>query len=307
MKSLVNLQIFVQVARLRSFSGAALSLGLSASAVSKAVQRLEDELQLKLLHRTTRKLSLTDDGENLFLRARDLLEELEHFEAELGRSQTELRGRLRLNVPATLGRNVLVGPVTRFLACHPKLKVEMRLDDRIVDLAEEGVDVAVRTGQLSDSSQLIVTGFFRYQTILCASPRLLEGWGRPANLEQLLQMPCLGFAFRAAGRSRSWRLMVDGELGTVPVSPRFVVEDLSALALACCEGAGVALLPSWSCLEAVRSGQLVELLAEFRPPATQVWLAYHDRRHPALKIRRFVEDMKALGQDLTRRYTLVDL
>lgn len=306
MKSLPNIQAFVQVAKHKSFSGAAAELGLSPSAISKSVQRLEDDLNLKLLHRTTRKLSLTDDGERFFQKASDILNELGYLQSEVSDSKNELSGRLRLNFPSTLGRNVMVAPVAAFLQRHPKLRIEVRFDDRIIDLAEEGVDVSVRTGQLKDSSNLIVTSFFQYQTILCASPTYLRQASRPKRLEDLENAPTVGFSIRFSRPGRSWHLRLNGETVSFPVQHRLLFEDLTAVAEAAANGAGIALLPSWSCYSFLESGRLVEVLPELRPPSTPVWLAYHDRRHPSAKILSFVEEMKALGKELTIRYTLMD-
>jgi LysR family transcriptional regulator, regulator for bpeEF and oprC len=305
-KSLPNIQAFVQVAKHKSFSGAAAELGVSPSAISKSVQRLEDDLNLKLLHRTTRKLSLTDDGERFFLRASDILDELGYLQSEVTDSKGELNGRLRLNFPSTLGRNVMVSPVADFLQRHPKLKIEVRFDDRIIDLAEESVDVSVRTGQLKDSSNLIVTSFFNYQTILCAAPGYLRKIGHPRTVEDLATASTLGFSIRSSRQARIWHLRVRGDLVTIPTQHRLVFEDLTAVAEAAANGAGIALLPSWSCYSFLEAGRLVEILPELRPEVTPVWLAYHDRRHPSAKILSFVEEMKTRSKELTSRYTLLD-
>lgn len=306
MKSLANIQAFVQVAKHRSFTAAAAQLGLSPSAVSKSVQRLEDDLHTKLLHRTTRKLSLTGDGERFYLRASDILDELGYLQSEVVNSKTDLSGRLRLNFPSALGRNVMVEPVARFLEENPALKIEVRFDDRIIDLAEDAIDVSVRTGQLNDSTNLIVTGFFEYQTILCASPDFLRQAGRPKNLDDLAEAPTVGFSIRNSRWARTWRLALGGRAVTLATQHRLIFEDLSAVAEAAACGAGIALLPSWSCYSLLQAGRLLEILPELRPPRTPVWLAYHDRRHPSARILRFVESMKSRSQELTRRYTLLD-
>lgn len=293
-----SLQAFVQVARSGNFTSAAEALGISVSAVSKSVIRLEKELGLKLLHRTTRTLSLTGDGERLYERGLSILEQLRELEEEMSQGQSQLRGVLRLNFPATLGRNVMIEPVTKFVSQHPHLRAEVRFDDRLIDLAQEGVDVVARTGRLSDSTSLIVTRFFSYQSVLCASPNFLAENVCPKEAQDLEQTSCIHFQVRSSGKVRPWHLRT----GPCRPSARFVFEDLTAICKAAVAGAGVALLPTWSCLEELRSGALVEILPELWPEPTPVWLAYHDRRHIAPKIRIFVEEMKRFAEDIGSRY-----
>ena len=293
-----SLQAFVQVARSGNFTSAAEALGLSVSAVSKSVIRLEKELGLKLFHRTTRTLSLTGDGDRLYERALNVLDQLHELEEEMTQGRSEPKGILRLNFPATLGRNVMIEPVTKFVSQHPQLKVEVRFDDRLIDLAEEGVDVVARTGRLSDSTRLIVTRFFSYQALLCASPGFLAQYGRPTSAQHLEQTSCIHFQVRSSGKVRPWHL----KSGTFKPAARFVFEDLTAICKAAAAGAGVALLPTWSCLEELQTGALVEILPELRPDPTPVWLAYHDRRYIAPKIQLFIQEMKRFAEEIGPRY-----
>lgn len=293
-----HLITFVQVARTGNFTSAAQSLGVSSSAVSKSVLRLEQDLGVKLFHRTTRRLSLTSEGQRLLERSLAVLEQLRELHEELTQGHKKLQGTLRLNFPATLGRNVMVKPVTRFAARHPDLRLELAFDDRVIDLAEEGVDVATRTGRLVDSATLIVTKFFDYQSVLCASPGFLAAHCPPQSVAELQALPCIRFQVRGEARPFPWRL----KSGTFKASPRLVVEDLTAICRAAVEGAGVALLPTWSCLEELRSGALLEIMPQERPEPTTVWLAYHDRRYIAPKIRMFIEEMKTYSEQLSSCY-----
>lgn len=298
MTHLPHLSAFVQVARSGSFTSAAETLGLSSSAVSKSVMRLEHDLGVKLLHRTTRNLSLTGEGERLLERASAILEQLRELEEEMSQGRSQLKGVLRLNFPAALGRNVMIEPVTNFLSQHPQLRSEVSFDDRLIDLAEDGIDVVARTGRLADSATLIVTKFFDYQAVLCASPNFLAERGEPASRQDLESTACIHFRVRATGRVNPWRLK--GGEGSFPA--RLIFEDLTAICKAAVAGAGVALLPTWSCLEELQSGALVEILPELRPEPTPVWLAYHDRRHIAPKILAFVDEMKRFASQIGGRY-----
>jgi DNA-binding transcriptional LysR family regulator len=298
MINLGSLTAFLQVARTGSFTGAAEALGVSASAVSKSVIRLEEELGVKLLHRTTRRLSLTGDGHRLLERAGAVLDQLREVKEEMSQGSSALKGVLRLNFPAALGRNVMVEPVTEFISRHQDLRVEVGFDDRVIDLAEEGVDVVARTGSLADSTSLVVTRFFEYQSVLCASPAFLERSGRPETREQLESTSCIHFQVRSTGKVLPWKL----QGGPCLTRSRFVFEDLTAICRAAVSGAGVALLPTWSCLDELRSQALVEILPSLRPAPTPVWLGYHDRRYPVPKVRMFVEAMKEFGRRLEGRY-----
>jgi len=298
MMNLTSLYAFQQVARTGSFTAAGEALGISASAVSKAIMRLEKELGIKLLHRTTRSLSLTGDGKKLAERTDNVLEQLRRVREELLEGREQLTGVLRLNFPSALGRNVLIEAVTEFVTRHPKLRAEVSFDDRLIDLAEEGIDVVVRTGRLSDSTSLVVTRFFAYQAVLCASPEFLSQCGPIRSRGDLEKLACVHFQVRASGKVFPWKLRG----GPFTTRSRFVFEDLTAICRAAVAGAGVALLPTWSCLDELNSGALVEILPSLRPEPTTVWLGYHDRRYNVPRIRKFLEAMKELGQRIGDRY-----
>lgn len=298
LKSLSAIQTFVTVARCQSFTAASELLGISPSAVSKSVQKLEDEHNLKLFHRTTRTLSLTSDGEHLFQKAAGLLDQLQDLESEFTTRSEKLRGRLRLNCPAALGRNVLIPLIAAFAKSHPLLRVDLQFEDQVVDLAEAGIDVSVRTGSLEDNSQLIVTPFFQYQAILVAAPSLDPV---PTSIEELLQSPTIGFAV-TNHVARPWRLTLEQRVQFFRPRHRWLVDDLGALCEAAKSGVGVALIPSWACLESLQTGALVEILPHLRPPVTPVWLMHHDRRLQAPRIRHFIEAMRHHSQELTDRY-----
>lgn len=300
MTSLSGLQAFVETARCGTFVGAAESLGLSPSAVSKAVRRLEERLRTKLLHRTTRSLSLTGEGAALLEQASRLLGELQDL-SEGASGDSALRGVLRLSVPQVLGQNALLGPLAHFLVQHAGLRLEMRFDNRLVDLADEAIDVAVRTGELADSAQLIVTRFFTYQSKICAAPALLRQFGAVDSLQGVLSWPVLHFQMPHR-RPLPWRVLVEGEERQVELPEGHAFDDLGALARAAAAGWGVALLPPWACCDQMERGELVELLPQHRSPRKPVWLAYHDRRHVSARVMRFVEAMKGFEPELTSRY-----
>ncbi len=194
MKSFSNITTFIRVAQTRSFAEAANGLGLSASATSKAVAKLEEELGVKLLHRTTRSVSLTAEGERFYEVAQRLLEEIDAVSEELKEASREPQGRLKISMPAAYGRMWGTKIITQFLRVYPQISVELSLDDKDIDLAELGVDVAIRVGALADSANLIGRRLFLDPLITCATPEYLDIYGRPSTsfrvrTTQLLKLP----------------------------------------------------------------------------------------------------------------------
>lgn len=292
MISLSGLEALVQVARTGSFAAASEVLGLSSSAVSKSIARLEQSLGVKLLHRTTRSVSLTPDGERLLAGGERILEELRLLESWMGQSRKTPRGLLRLSLPSAIGRNVLVEAMAEFCGLYPEVRLEASFEDRMADLAEEAVDVTVRTGDLSsDNANLIVRRFFHYQTILCAAPDLFGHL--PTGLDDLRQLPCLHFRNRANGRIFPWRFQVGDEAVREVFDGPLVFDDGPALARAAVAGAGVALLPTWLCLEDLKSGRLIELLPQHRGAPVPTWLTYLNRRFVSPRVQAFVDFMAA--------------
>jgi LysR family transcriptional regulator, regulator for bpeEF and oprC len=218
MKSLSNMLAFVRVAEVQSFVQASNLLGLSTSAVSKAVARLEADLGVKLFHRTTRSISLTADGIRFYEGCQQLLGELEALEAEIQGNRTAPRGRLTVSVPAAIGRICLVPLLPTFTQAFPEIVLDISMDDRTVDLAEHGIDIAIRTGQLSDSANLIIRQLVTYPLIVCGSPTYFEQHGHPRHPDQLQQHTCLNFRNRSTGRFYPWSFAIDGKVERYAVS-----------------------------------------------------------------------------------------
>ena len=172
MNNYSDIVVFVRVVEARSFVAAAQTLGMSPSAISKAVSRLEERLGARLLNRTTRSLSLTDHGTTFYERSREALLQLDHAESEIAESRGVARGRLRVDVPVSLGRKIIVPALPRFIQQYPELTVQMSMNDRVLDLVQEGIDAALRVGSLSDSS-LIARRVGQLRGVTCASPEFI--------------------------------------------------------------------------------------------------------------------------------------
>lgn len=272
---------FVRVAELGSYTRAAEALDLSRTRVSRMIMELESHLGVRLLQRTTRRLHLTEAGEGYLARAQGILHALEEAESELGAGSTEVCGRLRLNGPMSFGTRFLAPQVSRFMREHPALEVRLDLNDRRVDLLEEGYDLAIRIGELPDSS-LVARRLARCRLLLCASPDYLARFGEPRELEALSEHHCLryrtasGTDWNLGGR----RLAVQGPLES---------NNGDVLTQAAEAGLGIAQQPSFLVTESIKSGRLVPLLTDAPSTTLGIYGVYPARRHLPAKVDRLLD------------------
>lgn len=291
MQNLTDIAIFVKVVELSSFTAAAEALESSQPVVSKAVTRLEEKLGARLLNRTTRRLSLTEAGSELYRRSVRALQEIENAELEVARFQTEPRGTLRVAAPMSF--SILhLGPVIQtFLERFPGVTVELNMDDRQVDLIEEGYDVAIRIGRLQDSN-LVARKITPCRQVMCASPAYLAKRGTPERPEDLLEHNCIVYSFLQG--PREWRLVdADGETHAVPVNGTLHSNNGLVNRAAATAGAGIVLLPTFYIGDEVRSGALKPVLCNFKPQDLAVYAVYPERRNLTPKVRAFVDFLAA--------------
>tara|TARA_R110002049_G_scaffold165815_1_gene331699 strand:- start:1232 stop:2113 length:882 start_codon:yes stop_codon:yes gene_type:complete len=286
MDRFLEMQTFVAVVDVGSFVGAADALSLSKAAVSRHVNELESRLGIRLLHRTTRRLSLTAEGDVFLARCRDLLSGLEEAEAEITSRSANAKGLLRVNAPVTFGIRHLAPLWGTFRELHPQVELDIALADREVDLVEEGFDLAIRIGQLNDSSlisrQLTVT-----RLIMCASPGYLEAHRTPAHPEELTEHAVIGYSYWSAGDE--W--LLEGPDGPVKVRTRACIhsnngDTCRAVALV---DQGIILQPDFVVGDDVKAGRLVELMPEYRAGELGVHAVYPSRRHVAPKVRAAID------------------
>lgn len=283
--------VFARVIEAESFSSAARELGLSKSAVSKQIARLEDELGVRLLNRTTRRLSLTEAGTAFYEGCRRVVAEAEAAELAVTQLAAAPRGRLKVNAPMSFGVREVGPALPEFMACYPELSVELVLNDRVVDLVEEGFDIAVRIARLGDSS-LIARRLAPCRHVLCAAPDYLAVRGTPRSVEDLKEHDCLQYSYQHSGEA--WHLSGPGGEQQVRVRGRLRVNNGDALLTAALGGLGVALLPSFICGDDLRAGRLVHLLAEWGGPAeTAVYAVYPASRNLSPKVRVLVDFLAA--------------
>lgn len=286
MDTLTRMQAFVQVVDAGGFSAAARKAGKSKALLSKYVRDLEDELGVRLLNRTTRQLSPTEAGIAYHREAVDLLQRLEDLTASVRDTHTQARGHLRISAPRSYGDAELGGAVVEFMAEHPDITIDLRLDDRFVDLVEEGFDVAIRVSEPADSS-LIARRLAAFRVVTCAAPSWIAEHGAPARPDDLLGLPAI--CDTNARNWHHWPFIVDGERVVVAVSPRMNVNGPQVTAEAAIAGVGVARVPLFAVARAIQDGRLVALLEAFELTGLTVNAVYPHRRHLSAKVRVFVD------------------
>ena len=291
MPDLSAMAVFARVVEMESFTRAAEELRLSKSAVSKQVSRLEDRLGVRLLNRTTRRLSLTEAGAAFYEGCRKTLSEAEAAEQAVTHLAMTPRGVLKVNVPMSFGF-LHVGPaLPDFLGRCPELELDLDLNDRRVDLVEEGYDVAVRIGLLADSS-LVARRLAPSRLLLCAAPGYLAAHGRPAAPEDLAGHDCLVYSYRSAGSQ--WHFRGPDGLRRVKVAGRLRVNNGDTLLAAALGGLGIALLPSFIAGDDLRAGRLERVLPGWREAEEpSVHAVYPASRNLSPKVRVFVDFLAA--------------
>ncbi|WP_119965276.1 LysR family transcriptional regulator [Simplicispira lacusdiani] len=281
-----EMRAFVAVVDAGSFVRAADALNLSKTAVSRLVGDLEERLGARLLQRTTRKLSLTAEGAVFHERCRQLLDGVAEAEAELSSQAGEAIGQLRLNVPVTFGLLHLAPLWPGFMALHPKVELDVTLSDRLVDLVDEGYDLAVRIARLQTSS-LVSRQLTSTRLILCASPAYLQRHGTPAHPSELARHVVFAYSLLASGDQWTFE-GPDGPV-SVKVAPRMRTNSGDTCCTAALQHQGIVLQPSFLVGAHLASGALVEILPQFRSHELGVYAVYPSRKHLTPKVRALID------------------
>ena len=288
MISLDLIASFASAARHASFAKAARELGLSPSAVAKNVARLESQLGVRLFHRTTRQVTMSQDGEDLYTRCQRILEEVESLDAAVADARTGPRGTLRIDMPVTYGRQVVLPVLTKLMARYPELKVDARFSDQVVDIVKEGLDAAVRIGPLADSS--LVGRMFDQQVIwTCASPAYLASRPKPESPDELSKHTCLLFRLPSSGRDRPWRFRLGKRDYSLLPESGVRLGDGEALVQGAAAGLGLVQVPKYMAEREMKRGRLVEILQRYRPAPMPISLVYPSHRHIPLRVRALAD------------------
>jgi len=306
MDLLGGLSVLVRVVETGSFSAVAREREVSQAAVARQIAQLEEHFGVRLLHRTTRKLSLTDDGQMLLGLARPVLDGVDEMEAALGRQRASPVGLVRVGITVT-GSRFFAQRLPTLLADHPGLKVELVVSDRFGDLIEDRLDLAFRVGEVTDAS-LVVRRLGTGSFVVVAAPSYIERKGRPSTPADLASHTCI--VHDVGPGSNVWTFVTSGGSQQFHVSGGFLANDGGAVRVAARSGYGIALLPLLEVLDDLRSGMLVCMLSEFPAPSIPLSLVYPSRRHLAPRTRvvlefileqaRQIQTMLATATDKTR-------
>ena len=288
MQNLEPIRIFITVAEMGSFTHAADSLGIQKGRASMAVRKLEEDVGVRLLHRTTRSVQLTEDGRAFHARARDLLADVDNLHSMFASDRTALRGRLRVDLPSELARTTIVPALPAFMASHPELELELSSTDRQVDLIQEGFDCVLRLGSIGDET-LIARPLGKLRMINAASPAYLARHGTPRSLEDLQKHRAVHFARTLGAKPRGWEYPRGGGYARLPLRGALHVNSAQTYEAAGIAGLGLIQAPLLGIGRYLESGALVEVLPEFQHEPLDVSLVVAHRRNLSRRVRAFMK------------------
>lgn len=288
MDRLDALKVFCSVVDAGGFRRAADRLGISTSSVTNQVAALEARFRVKLLHRTTRSMSVTDEGRQCYDNAMRLLADMNELEDVLRHSTAAPSGLLRVDMPGLFGTRIVSPALPRFLQSYPEVTVRMSANDRLVDMVEEGIDVLVRIGNLLDS-RLVAQTLAGTHYVCCAAPDYLARRGSPASPEDLDGFDCLNFLYPKSRRIRPWYFQREGQSSSLVPRGVFVTDHVESLIGAAMTGGGIIQVLSISVQDRIQSGALVPLLTDWMAPGPDVAVLFQQRQLRAAKVKVFVE------------------
>ena len=297
MDQISRLRVFLAVAKHQNFSQAANELGMSAPAVSKHIQNLEEQLSVKLFNRTTRKVNLTEEGALYASRIGKVIEDLEEAENEIHDLKACPTGHLKVNAPTAFGSRCLVKPLVEFANKYPNVTLDIDFDDRHIDVMAEGYDVVLRIGTLEDSS-LIARKLAPCPIYVCASPKFVDKYGMPKTPEDLTKLPAI--AYTRHNQQNIWSYEApDGTFGQVTLQKTMMANHADIMLEACKEGIGLNISPIFSCYEGLQSGALVRLMPGYNiAPARNLYALFPENRYLSTRVRLFVDHMTVAMKNL---------
>ncbi|ODA21222.1 LysR family transcriptional regulator [Photobacterium damselae] len=300
MPQIDDLVLFTQVIEHGSFSKVAELNSITKSVVSKRISKLESELGIQLIYRTTRKLTITEAGEVLYHRAKSISQVAQSaFDAVTGYSEA-LSGTIKMSVPTISGELLLAESVSEFCKKHPGLTVNMSLDNHFVDLVAGNFDLVIRTGYLEDSS-LIARHIFNSRWVLCASPKYLAQHGIPNTPKDLLRHNCLGYNHQASG-SFDWQFIRNDEVYTLRVAGNFSSDNAAALKKVALAGNGIAYLPTCLVYDELHNEKLVEILSEHAGKVVGIYAVYPYTKKPAKRIQALIEHIRESYMEIKEKF-----
>jgi len=290
MDRLKQIESFVAVATKGSLTTAAQAEGVAPAVIGRRIDALEERLGVKLLVRTTRRITLTHEGSAFLEDCQRILADIGNAEASVSAGGVKASGHLRITAPAGFGRRHVAPLVPRFLALHPDVSVSLNLSDRVVDIVNEGFDCAVRVGDMPDSS-LVSVRLADNRRMCVAAPSYLKRAGTPRHPQELTRHECLTLSSDAS-QTRGWAFTIDGQLSHLRPSGRLDCSDGQVLHAWCLQGLGLAWRSTWEVEQQLAAGQLVEVLADFAAPPNGIYAVVPQRKHLPLRVRLWMDFAK---------------
>lgn len=279
-----HLKLFVRIATTHNISLAGNELGLSPPVASMHINKLENSLGVKLIHRTTRKVSLTEEGQEFLPHAEEILNAVDSAKAAIGAGSFTPQGTIRVSAPASFGRMHIVPFLKAFTEEHPQLKIDLRQSDSIVDMVEGGFDIAIRNASLNDST-LVARKLARDKRIICASPEYINKYGEPKTPQELLKHQCINLI-----GIDSWAFETPDGMQKIKSKGAIRIDNGESIRDACIDGAGLTLCSIWCAYKALQKGELVQVLKDFPLVSdTAIWAVYPSSRLLAPKVRAFID------------------
>jgi len=294
--SFAQLRCFVAVVDAGTLAEAGRRLGMATASVSKAIARLEEAAGAKLIHRSTHALSLTEDGERLIGPAREAIRAAGVFQqSAVSRAPS---GWVRISAPVALTRDVLAPLLADFMRSHPEIRLDLRASNELVDLARDGIDLAIRSGPLARVPGHLQTTWFKFPWVVCASPKYLEGSSEPKRPDDLREHALIGYRNQRTGQVRPWTFRRKQQTIQIAPNPTSIFDDGASAWKAAVSGAGIVSAPLWLAADDLRAGRVVELLREWRDVDTVVSFL---RRDPSARVNRVIEHLRRNAPDLRFR------
>jgi LysR family transcriptional regulator for bpeEF and oprC len=282
------MKVFVRVVESGSFTRAADALQLPPPSVSRTVQLLEEHLGTRLLNRTTRKISITEDGQLYYERSVKVLGDVEDMEGSLSSAKINPRGKIKVSLPALMANNILIPALPEFLGAYPDIEVEMVLTDRQIDIVEEGVDCVIRVGELADSG-LIAKRIGGFDSVIVAAPSYLQKHGVPTRLEDLKDHFAVNYVSGTSGRVQPWDFLVDGKIESIAMKGQVALNDANCYLASGLAGLGLMKGSLYSLAQHIERGALCIVLADCASPLRPVSILYPPNRHLSRKVRLFID------------------
>lgn len=287
-----SFDIMIEVSKHKSFTKAASKLGISGAAVSKQIKILESRLRLVLFNRTTRVVTLTDAGEQLFQSLMRTEEDITGVIRKITNGLEQPTGKLRINAPMAFGERFLVDVITDYSKKYPDVNLDVDFDDKQINVIEEGYDLVVRIGKLNDSG-LIARQICDFPAYVCASPDFINKYGIPAKPEDLKTIPAINYKNSSSPSSLSFKNNNSNEEITINTNPIIITNSLALLLNSTIQGIGYCMLPLVFCKDKIQTGELIPLLHNFKlVPERSVYAVYPDRRYLPIKVKLFIDAIK---------------